>query len=88
MRASSAITVVSVGAGVLVLAYGLRWNVLAVAGGVSAVQTNPPALAAATGLAPSDASAVAVTRLYPVALIGKILLAEAVVLVLHALESW
>lgn len=79
------VTLATLAVSTLVLARLLRWNLLATAGGVSACMTNPPALSAASRLADSDAAPLAFASLYPVALISKILLAQALVLVAQVL---
>ena len=50
---------------------------------MSACMTNPAGLASASGLADCDASAVAFARLYPVALIAQIILAQIIFLILR-----
>ncbi len=83
--AGALVTLVTVAVACLLMYLGLRWNALFGAGSLCACMTNPPGLAAATNLAESDAAAVGFASVYPVALIGKILLAPLVFLALRLL---
>lgn len=64
----------------------LRRNALTVAGTLSGLMTNPPALNAATALAPSDAAPLAFASIYPVATVAKIVLVQ--IVFLAARWSW
>ena len=77
------ITLVTAGVATLLLLKALKWNMLASAGALSSVMTNPPALNASTHLADSDASAVAFASVYPVAIISKIIFAQLLFLALR-----
>lgn len=84
--AAAVVTLSAIASSVLLMHRVFRWNMLATAGALSAVMTNPPALAAANGLADSDAPAIAFATLYPVSTIAKILLAQGVFLTLNLLR--
>lgn len=83
LLAGAIITLVTVVVGVLLLRAVLRWNMLSCGGALSACMTNPAGLAAANGLADCDAASVAFASVYPVALIAKIILAQAVFLLMR-----
>jgi putative transport protein len=83
LLAGAAITLVTIAVAVLLLRAVLRWNVLSCGGALSACMTQPAGLAAASGLADCDAAAVAFASVYPVALIAKIILAQAVFLIMR-----
>ncbi len=76
--AGAAVTVTMIVAASLTMFGMLRWNVLYGAGALSACMTNPPGLAAATHLSDTDAAAVGFASVYPIALLGKIVLATIV----------
>ncbi|MEW6250538.1 MAG: hypothetical protein AB1716_07810, partial [Planctomycetota bacterium] len=86
MIAGALVTLVTLGAGLLIMFAILRWNLLYGAGALTATMTNPPGLAAATNLAPSDAAAVGFASVYPVALIAKIVYAPLIYLILRLLS--
>ncbi|MCG3137538.1 MAG: Aspartate/alanine antiporter [Phycisphaerae bacterium] len=79
----AAITIVTVSVALFLLLRVMRWNILSGGGALSACMTNPPGLAAASQLADADAAAVAFASVYPVGLIAKIVLAQAIFLVLQ-----
>ncbi|MBP7148831.1 MAG: hypothetical protein KBD01_14950 [Acidobacteria bacterium] len=78
------ISVVTAGTAFLILHALLGWNMLATAGAVCSCMTNPAGLAAASRLADSDAAAVGFASVYPVALVGKIVLAQLIYAVASA----
>ncbi len=73
--AGAAVTLTMILAASLTMFAMLRWNVLYGAGALSACMTNPPGLAAATQLSDTDAAALGFASVYPVALLGKIVMA-------------
>ncbi len=81
--AGALVTLVTVGAAMLIAFALLRWNLLYGAGGLCATMTNPPGLAAATRLADSDAVPVGFASVYPIALIAKIVFAPLLYLLLR-----
>lgn len=83
LLAGAVVTLVTVAVAVLLLHKVLRWNVLSCGGALSACMTNPAGLAAASGLADCDAAAVAFASVYPVGLIAKIILAQAIFLLMR-----
>ncbi len=85
LLAGALVALVTVAVACLLMYVGLRWNPLFGAGSLCACMTNPPGLAAATNLAESDAAPAGFASVYPVALIGKIVLAPLVFLVLRLL---
>jgi putative transport protein len=76
------ITVLSVGAGLLVMDRFFKMNLLASMGGLTAGLTNPPGLAAANAQTETDLPTISYASIYPVALIFKIVLAQLLVEVL------
>lgn len=86
LLAGAIVTVVTSMSALVLMRVVLRWNVLTAAGALSATMTNPPALRAATGLVDSEAQAAGFASVYPVALISKVLLAQAVFLAVSALS--
>ena len=83
--AGAAITVAAALAAIIVTHFIFRMNLLSVLGLTSGVMTNPPALAAAQTQTESDVPAVTYASAYPVVLIFKILIAQALVQVLRLL---
>ncbi|MCX7756144.1 MAG: hypothetical protein N2117_13015 [Anaerolineales bacterium] len=83
LLAGAAITTLSGLAGLFVMVQGYRLNLLSVMGALTASMTNPPALAAANNQTETDLPSIAYASAYPVALIFKILLAQALVEVLR-----
>ncbi len=85
LLAGAAITTLSALAGLLVMVWGYRLNLLSVMGALTASMTNPPALAAANNQTETDLPSIAYASAYPVALIFKILLAQGMVELLRLL---
>lgn len=85
--AGAAVTLTTVVAALLLIFLLQRWNMLFGAGALSAVMTNPPGLAAASGLADPDAAQSGFASVYPIALISKIVWAPLAFLVLRMLAS-
>jgi putative transport protein len=83
--AGAAITLVSALAGLVVMVKGYKLNLLSAMGSLTAAMTNPPALSAANNQTETDLPAIAYASTYPVALIFKILLAQALVEILGRL---
>lgn len=81
----AAITSLSALAGLVVMVKGYNLNLLSAMGALTASMTNPPALAAANNQTETDLPSIAYASAYPVALIFKILLAQALVEVLRLL---
>ncbi|HVP12103.1 MAG TPA: TrkA C-terminal domain-containing protein [Phycisphaerae bacterium] len=81
--AGAVVTVLTVATAVLLLHRVLRWNLLSCGGGLGGCMTNSAGLSASMSLADSDAQAVAFASVYPVALIAKIILAQAIFLLLR-----
>ncbi len=79
------ITVTSVLAGILVMNFGFRMNLLATMGALCAGMTNPPGLGAASGQTETELPTLSYASVYPVALIFKILLAQVLV---SLLQRW
>lgn len=79
------VTLVTVAVYLLLVIAVARWDLLTGAGGLSACMTNPGALASTEQLADSEAAPLAFASLYPVALIAKIVLAQAVFVVVGGL---
>jgi putative transport protein len=79
------ITTLSVLAGLAVMHWGYKMNLLATMGALSACLTNPPGLAAAQNKTETDLPTISYASVYPVALIFKILLAQLLVEVLRRL---
>jgi putative transport protein len=63
----------------------MKWNLLTASGALSATMFNPPALAAASELAPSTAPALGFASVYPISMISTIAAAQVLVLIMHAL---
>jgi len=80
------ITVFSALTGLWVMMRFYRMNLLSAMGALTASMTNPPALAAASNQTETDLPAIAYASAYPVALIFKILLAQALVEILLRLQ--
>ncbi len=83
LLAGAVVTLVTSLFALVVMLRLFRWNMLYGAGAMCACMTNPPGLAAATGLAESDAAAVGFASVYPVALIAKIIWAPLIFLMLR-----
>ena len=77
--AGAAITILSVGVGLLVMHGVYHMNLLATMGAISACMTNPPGLAAANAQTETDLPTLSYASVYPVALIFKIILAQLLV---------
>jgi putative transport protein len=82
LLAGALVTILSVFAGVLVMDRIYHMNVLASMGALCACMTNPPGLGAANAQTDTDLPAISYASAYPVALIFKILMAQALVEVL------
>jgi putative transport protein len=80
--AGALITFFSIFAGLLIMHRVYRMNLLSTMGALCASMTNPPALGAANAQVVSDLPTLSYASVYPVALIFKILLAQALVEVL------
>lgn len=85
LLAGAAITTLSAVAGLVVMVKGYNLNLLSAMGALTASMTNPPALAAANNQTETDLPSISYASAYPVALIFKILLAQALVEVLRLL---
>lgn len=85
LLAGALITLLSALAGLLVMLKVYKHNLLFSMGALTAAMTNPPALAAANNQTETDLPAIAYASAYPVALIFKILLAQALVETLRLL---
>lgn len=83
LLAGALITLASSLFAVFVMHRIMKWNMLSVGGAVSACMTNPPGLGAANNLVASDAQAIGFASMYPVAIISKILAAQAIFLVVR-----
>lgn len=70
------VTVVTTSVALAIMVYGLRWNVLSMAGAMSATMTSAPALSAATRLSTSEAIPIAFASVYPVGILSKIILIQ------------
>jgi putative transport protein len=81
--AGAIITILTVTTAVLVLHRVLKWNMLSCGGALGGCMTNSAGLSASMSLADSDAPAVAFASIYPVSLIAKIILAQAIFLLLR-----
>ena len=79
------VTLVSAAAGLVLMHFFYRMNLLATMGALTACMTNPPGLDAANAQTESDLPALSYASVYPVALIFKILLAQLLVGVLGRL---
>lgn len=85
LLAGATVTTLSALAGLVVMTKIYKLNLLSAMGALTAAMTNPPALAAATNQTETDLPAISYASTYPVALIFKILLAQALVEVLRYL---
>lgn len=79
------VTTLSALAGLVVMIKVYKLNLLSAMGALTAAMTNPPALAAANNQTDTDLPAISYASTYPVALIFKILLAQALVEILRHL---
>ncbi|HSB01352.1 MAG TPA: TrkA C-terminal domain-containing protein, partial [Anaerolineales bacterium] len=77
LLAGAAVTTLSALAGLVVMMKIYRLNLLSAMGALTAAMTNPPALAAASNQTETDLPAISYASTYPVALIFKILLTQA-----------
>jgi len=85
LLAGAAVTTLSVLAGLVATMKIYRLNLLSAMGSLTAAMTNPPALAAASNQTETDLPALSYASTYPVALIFKILLIQALIEVLEHL---
>ena len=85
LLAGAAVTILSVLAGLLMMMYFYKMNLLSTMGALCASMTNPPGLGAANTQTNSDLPTLSYASVYPVALILKIVLAQILVEVLHRL---
>ncbi|MCJ7435990.1 MAG: hypothetical protein MUO77_21120 [Anaerolineales bacterium] len=85
LLAGAGITLLSALAGLAVMIKIYKLNLLSAMGALTAAMTNPPALASANSQTETDLPSIAYASAYPVALIFKILLAQALVEVLSRL---
>jgi len=85
LLAGAAISTLSALAGLIVMIKIYKLNLLSAMGALTAAMTNPPALAAASNQTETDLPAISYASTYPVALIFKILLAQALVELLRHL---
>ncbi|HUE97914.1 MAG TPA: aspartate:alanine exchanger family transporter [Anaerolineales bacterium] len=85
LLAGAAVTTLSALAGLVVMMKVYRLGLLSAMGALTAAMTNPPALAAASSQTETDLPALYYASTYPVALIFKILLAQALVEILRRL---
>ena len=83
--AGATITILSVLAGLLMMIYFYKMNLLSTMGALCASMTNPPGLGAANTQTNSDLPTLSYASVYPVALILKIVLAQILVEILHRL---
>lgn len=83
LLAGAAITTLSAVAGLAVMVKVYKLNLLSAMGALTASMTNPPALSAANNQTETDLPSIAYASAYPVALIFKILLAQALVEILR-----
>jgi len=83
--AGAAITTLSALAGLVVMMKIYKLNLLSAMGVLTAAMTNPPALAAASNQTETDLPSISYASTYPVALIFKILFAQALVEILRHL---
>ena len=81
--AGAIITILTILTAVFILHRVLKWNVLSCGGALGGLMTNSAGLSAAMHLADSDAQAVGFASIYPVGLIAKIILAQAIFLMLR-----
>ena len=85
LLAGASITLLSALAGLVVMIKIYKLNLLSAMGSLTAAMTNPPALASANNQTETDLPSIAYASTYPVALIFKILLAQALVEILSRL---
>lgn len=85
LLAGASITILSALAGLTVMMKIYKMNLLSAMGALTASMTNPPALASANNQTETDLPSLAYASTYPVALIFKILLAQALVEILGRL---
>src|SRR6266498_693395 len=85
LLAGVAITTLSALAGLIVMIKIYKLNLLSAMGALTAAMTNPPALAAASNQTETDLPSISYASTYPVALIFKILFAQALVEILRHL---
>jgi putative transport protein len=85
LLAGAAVTTLSVLAGLVAMMKIYRLNLLSAMGALTAAMTNPPALAAASNQTETDLPALSYASTYPVALIFKILLIQAMIEILRHL---
>ncbi len=84
LLAGATVTILSAVAGLLAMIKLYKLNLLSAMGALTASMTNPPALAAASNQTETDLPSISYASTYPVALIFKILLAQALVeLLMH-----
>ena len=82
LLAGASITIFSALSGLVVMVKLYKMNLLFVMGALTAAMTNPPALSSANNQTETDLPSIAYASTYPVALIFKILLAQALVQIL------
>jgi len=87
LLAGALVTVLSVLAAIVVMDRIYHMNLLATMGALCACMTNPPGLGAANAQTDTDLPALSYASLYPVALIFKILMAQALVEILVRLTG-
>jgi putative transport protein len=80
--AGAVITLLSALSGLVVMIKVYKLNLLSAMGSLTAAMTNPPALASANNQTETDLPSISYASTYPVALIFKILLAQALVEIL------
>src|SRR5690554_6079267 len=85
--AGAVITTLSALAGLLVMHFFYRMNMLAIMGALCACMTNPPGLGAANNQTETDLPTLSYASVYPVALIFKIVLAQLLVGLLRGIGS-
>jgi len=85
LLAGAGITILSALSGLIVMIKIYKMNLLSAMGALTASMTNPPALASANNQTETDLPSIAYASTYPVALIFKILLAQALVEILGRL---
>ena len=85
LLAGALVTLLSVGAGLLLTLKVFRLDTLGSLGALTAAMTNPPGLAAANNQTVTDQATLAYASVYPVALIFKILFAQILVTLLMRL---
>ena len=85
LLAGASITLLSALVGLIVMIKIYKLNLLSAMGALTASMTNPPALASANNQTETDLPSIAYASTYPVALIFKILLAQALVEILGRL---